>query len=79
MLGYLSEKDFRDEETGNDEEDVYADVAAADHLRKGVIQHDRNYGKRPQTIYVRAVVVGCVRGEGGFHHAPRSVSVALEV
>jgi hypothetical protein len=36
VLGYFSEKYFRDKEAGNDEEDVYADVAAAERLGEGV-------------------------------------------
>ena len=39
VLRHFSEKYFRDKEARNDEEDVYADKAAADHLREGVIEH----------------------------------------
>src|SRR6516165_2739272 len=35
VLVQFSEKYRRDEETRNDEEDVYAHIAAAEHVRKG--------------------------------------------
>src|SRR5262245_44717480 len=39
VLVHSTEKYRRDQEARNDEEDVYAHIAAADYIRKGVIEN----------------------------------------